>query len=260
LASDLGIPIERRKGGETGAKASWRPGPGVVREPRLWDADEVIRVRREIGVTRETLSRFAIAHELGHAVFHRELSRHADTAIPEQEDFANSFASELLLVGVTGEKTKSALLAAGDPSALLALARTIGVPPVVLMKRAVADRWPVGPDVIWFDIRTVVNQHTNRERRLRVYRHLRDRSRWYLPRNRSVQGLFGSDEWLHSGLATTYFSGTIDLSRPTGRPTRLVHESIPVEVEALRLRPPAENGPGHGLEVLAHATLCPEEA
>jgi hypothetical protein len=38
----------------------------------------------------------------------------------------------------------------------------------------------------------------------------------------------------------------------------LVHEAVPVEVQAIRLRPAAKAGAGNGIEVLARAALHPE--
>jgi hypothetical protein len=253
LARDLRVEIE--KGSDAGAKASWRLRSGPEREPQLWEPpDDIVRLPDR--QKRRTTSRFFLAHELGHVMFRREVQNPEAWEIADEESYATAFASELLLGGVAGQSTKRGLREAADPASFLNLTNRIGVPPVVLLKRAVDEKWQVGPNVIWFDIRTVVNQITKRDRQLRVYRHLRDRSSWYMPRNRSVRGLFGSDEWLHSGMKKTAFTGTIDLSRPVGQPTRLVHEAVPVEVQAIRLRPAAASGPGIGLEVLARAALC----
>jgi hypothetical protein len=256
LAADLGVEVER--GADPGAKASWRMRQGVEREPQLWETADVVRLpdRRY----RTTNRRFFLAHELGHAIFRREVEEHEAWAIAEEESYATAFASELLLGGVAGEATKRGMREAADPAGFLGLAKRIGVPPGVLLGRAVDERWSVDQDVIWFDIRTIAHQVTKRDRRLRIYRHLRDRGSWYMPRNRSVRGLFGSDEWLHTSIKMTAFRGAIDLSRPVGRPTRLVHEAVPVEVQAIRLRPAAKSGVGVGLEVLARATLRPEAA
>ncbi len=256
LAEDLSIAVSRRR--ELSAGARWRrfrEQPPV--EPRLWGEEQAIQEVVELRPDMQGQARrYALAHELGHAVLDRRFDgRSTELPTDQQERFAKAFAGELLLSG-TGGELREGFRAAQDAPALLRLARSVGAPPGVVLIRADRENWLADSDVLWLDIRTIANLKSGRDRRPRIYHCVRDRKRWFLPRNRSIRGILGDDSWLASTQATLAVTGELDISRSRGRPSKLVHESVPAELTALRLRSATK---GFGPEVLAHVRLRTEE-
>lgn len=249
LVDELKIDVRRRSIRDA---ALWH-GPVPPAQTRLFgeEAREAISLRSDVEGERR---RFALAHELGHAILNRgQEGGAADLPLDYQESFAESFASELLLAGVDAA-TRAEFRSATQPAQLLALARSIGAPPRVVLIGASRNRWLAGTDMIWLDIATRVNEHTRLERRPRVDNAVLDRSRWFLPRNRSIRGLFGDDRWLASGFKQCSTRCPMEISRRSGEPVRYIRTSVDVEVNAFRLRPP--DG-GTGVEILAVVEIGP---
>lgn len=253
LAADLNVDVSARA--DLRPAGQWRiHRREPPTEPRLWGHEqsatrEVIEVRSGLD---KLARRFAIAHELGHAVLQRRFSgRGTELPIGEQERFANAFAADLLLLGL-GDDLDQRFRGAANPLDLLELAKSVGAPVRVLLIRAHRENWLARFDVLWLDIRTIANMKTGRNPRPRIYHCVRDRRSWFLPENRSVAGAFGDDIWLWGRDRAFTASRRLDISRSRGTPSKLVHERVPVEIEAFRMRQPSA---GFGPEVLAHVSL-----
>jgi hypothetical protein len=230
------------------------PGP----ELRLWseEAPEADVVHLKTDIDNTPRRRFVLAHEIGHAVLHRQLDgRSMELPISEQEQFANAFAAELLLPSSMAGRLREPFQQLTDVLELLRLAGSVRVPARVLLIRAKRENWLEGVDVLWVDIRTVPNRFTGRERRLRVFDSVCDKSRWFLPSNKSVKGTFGDDTWLVGMGPKARAGGRIKISRRSGSPPKFVNTSVPAETVAFRLRSPKSD---FGPEVLARVCLGPE--
>ena len=256
LASDLDIVIRSRD--DLRARARWHRVTGRPSvEPRLWGDEEatyvdIIEVQSSLP---EATRRFAIAHEIGHVVLYRRLGARAnELPTTQQERFANSFAAELLVPRAHRTQIMEDFRAAADPVALLRIASSLAVSPRTLLRFAATHDWLRALDRVWLDVRSLPNRHTNRDQRLRVFDAVLDRERWFVPGNRSVAGILGSDEWLaHAGGRTRRFQAHMDISRRTTEPpSRFVHHSVPVQLSALRLR---QTSASHGMQFLACADL-----
>jgi hypothetical protein len=250
LARELGIAVRTQHGLD--APARWhnvRPVPSAT--PRLWNDGpstlDVIYVRAGL---RDSARRFAIAHEIGHVVLHRRTGgRSTRLGVAFQERFANTFAAELLVPRTLRAEIREQFRSADEPALLLRVADRLGVSPRTLLRRAHLDEWLTDLDRAWLDIRVRPNFYTGRDRRARVFDAVLDRHRWFLPRNRSVAGLLGSDDWLSAGGRRLTMAGHIDISRwVDSDPPRSVHDDVPARVNALRLRRPASSP---AMEILA---------
>ena len=261
LASDLGIKVRTREG--LPARARWHrvrmAQPAA--ELRLWDDSppevDVIEIASGAG---ETIRRFALVHEIGHVVLHRQLGAASDRIpVATQERFANAFAAELLIPRLHRPEIAAAFRQADDPTGPLRLASSLGISPRTLLRFAAANDWLRDVNRVWLDVRSVPNRYTNRDRRLRVYDAVLDRATWFLPRNRSIVGLAGSDAWLTRASANTCgTNATIEISRRTkAPPVRFVRSPVPAEFRALRLRRP-DGTPG--MQFLVVADLHVEQA
>lgn len=256
LARRLGVEVETSKG--LGPLARWHRLGAQSGPLRLWEEEaqglDIVQIR--VG-SHQNARRYALAHELGHAVLDRELEgRSNELPVEEQERFADAFAAELLLPRSVARRLRSGFRELGEAVEVVQLAQSIAAPPRVLMLRAKQENWLAGLDVLWLDIRTIANRSTGRDQRPRLYDCICDRGRWFLPKNRSVRGLFGNDRWLATDAREMTVRSRIDVSRPRGRPARLVHEDVSAEVSAFRMRPA---GDGFGPEVIAQVHLRPED-
>ncbi len=258
LAEELGVEVVREPGLPVSGRWHRYRRPAPI-EPRLWEeeSEEVELVRVNTGRQNIPAQRFTLAHELGHAILDRELKGHGtELPIEKQEQFANSFAAELLLPDDLARPLRGPFVRIEDVPGVLELARSVQVPPKLLLVRASRENWLEGRNVLWLEIRTLPNQYTGRDPRPRIVDTIRDRTRWFLPSNRSVRGVFGGDEWLARASRHLSTNGRIAVSRLLGSPVKFVSESVPAEARAFRMRPP---GSGHGPEVLAWVKLSPED-
>ncbi|HEX8085644.1 MAG TPA: ImmA/IrrE family metallo-endopeptidase [Solirubrobacteraceae bacterium] len=230
-----------------------------LREPgaalQLWDdspAVDVVEVRSDL---RTSARRFAVAHELGHVVLHRRFdSAERQLEQEDQERFASAFAAELLIPFAFRHEIRDQFRAAADPVALLRLSDELGVSPQTVLRFAGRENWLGGLDRVWLDVRCRPNRYTQRNKRLRVFDAVLDKARWFLPRNRSVAGVMGSDEPLldlYSGLKEADIR--LDISRrSTEPPVRFVRESVRARLATVRL---SRGEGGSGMELLAAVHL-----
>ncbi|HEX5527703.1 MAG TPA: ImmA/IrrE family metallo-endopeptidase [Solirubrobacterales bacterium] len=200
--------------------------------------------------------RFTLAHELGHAVLDREMGGHSnELPVEEQEEYAEAFAAELLLPDSLAQSLRASFVQAPDVRVALDLAKSVRVPPKVLLVRASRENWLEGLDVVWLEIRTAPNKVTGRDSRPRIFYCVRDRDRWYVPTNRSIRGVFGRDDWLLGARRQLAIKAPMEIDRLHGSPVKFIRESVPAAAVAFRMRRP---GPAFGPEVLARVELHPE--
>jgi hypothetical protein len=255
VADDLGVVLcnrrgmtgrarwHRRRALETGTTSLWSQAAPEV---------DVIDVRADL---RTSTRRFAIAHEIGHVILHRHFAPLATHLTPaHQERFANAFAAELLLARTCRGELVEQFRAAQEPVGLLRLVDSLGVSPQTVLRFARRENWLEGLNRVWLDIRVLNNRHTGQDRRPRVYDAVLDRGRWFLPRNRSVAGAFGSDAWLaNADIQTCHAEASMHIShRREGSGPTYVRRLVPARLAAIRLgRTTARNA----MEFLVSAQL-----
>jgi IrrE N-terminal-like domain len=239
LASELNIDVVSQP--NLGTRALWQ-GRQANEDLRLWVEQREMR-SEEIRIEptlRETTRRFAIAHEIGHALLQRRSEAWARELLPSwQEAFANVFASELLISPVFREETEKLFREVSQPAALLRLADSIGLSGTALLRFATTRRnWLHGLDRLWVDVRYMPNRHTNRQPRMRVFRAYIDSERWYVAANQSVVRLFGTDDWLvRGGNPLRQLTVTMTLQRRGPHEgARYVRTSVTADVSALRMK------------------------
>jgi hypothetical protein len=239
LARMLGMTINEQA--ELGARARWHPKVGSD-DLRLWnDPNEsslgVIQLEPKLS---DTTRRFAIAHEIGHAILWRDHSEIAGQ-LPGywRERFANVFAAELLVTNGCRDHVMREFRDATTPPDLLRICDSVGVSPATLLRFA-RERieWLRGLDQAWLDVRRSRNRHTGREPRLRVTRVYLDRERWFLPENQSVARLLGNDTWLTvAGPDFRVESFVVAISRRNiGEEPRFMETTLEATISALRLK------------------------
>jgi hypothetical protein len=247
LADTLGIEVRHRS--DLRAPARWhRVRARPAKQPTLWDEPHAPAAEHDLILLRsdlpEAARRFALAHEIGHAVLQRErdMHRYLDTRLRSSsglvECYANAFAAELLLPTKHIAVIRARLRNASDPIELLQVASSLGVSPQTLLYRAEEERWMAGLGRIWLDIRVLPNRFTGCDRRPRIHRAVLDQRRWFLPSNRSMAGALGNDSWLSGVDPHRSFTGLLEISEHTrdSDSRRWVQKKMPVEVSARRLR------------------------
>jgi uncharacterized protein DUF955 len=247
LADMLDIEVRHRR--DLRAPARWhRVRARPTRQPTLWDEPYAPTAEHDLILLRsdlpEAARRFALAHEIGHAVLQRERDVHhcLDARLESSsglvECYANAFAAELLLPTKHVAVVRARLRKASDPVELLQVASSLGVSPQTLLYRAQEERWMAGLGRIWLDIRVLPNRFTGCERRPRIHRAVLDKSRWFLPSNRSMVGALGDDSWLSGVDPRRSFTGLLEISEHAqdSDRRRWINKKMPVEVSARRLR------------------------
>lgn len=141
--------------------------------------------------------RFAIAHEVGHAIL---LQRHPKSAASwstaATEMFADSFASWLLVGTDDDAGLRLQFQSLCHPSDFLTHAQHMGLSPSALMQTARLRHWAGGAMHCWLVAHVAPRPRTNVEPRLRVTTTCLDFHRAYLPSGRSLESTFGTIDWL----------------------------------------------------------------
>lgn len=187
------------------------------------------------------VSRFAIAHEIGHAVLltrHPKMSR--EWSVDRREAFANAFATEVLAPPEFRKKFGPAFRALDGPLELPPLASRLGLSVHALLTLASEERsWTRDLDRIWFRVKYVPNENTGRDRRLRVVSVHCDPSRYFIPKNQSFSRVIGDERWLASlppgGVARHCTTIRVKFVQPTT--PRFVWRDVAADLSAMRLRP-----------------------
>ncbi len=144
------------------------------------------------------VGRFAVAHEIGHAV----LVRHNPDILlswdkARQESFANMFAAELLVPLTLREQCSDSFRRTESIDGLFELAKKLGLS--ISATLHVADEehaWTRGCNNIWLSVRRSQNSFTLRDEKLRIVTAIYDREKYYVPRNKSIKSMTGEDGWL----------------------------------------------------------------
>ncbi len=187
VARALGIAIELR------ADLDGRAYIQVLEEQGLYHFKIFIKPNLSPPV-----GRFAVAHEIGHAVLVRANpdSLHSwDKA--RQESFANVFAAELLVPCTLREQYGNSFRNIEDVEGLLRLAGQLGLSIGATLHVADEEQaWTKGSNHIWLSVRRSRNSFTLRDEKLRIVGATYDRGKYYVPRNMSIRSMIGEDGWL----------------------------------------------------------------
>ena len=147
------------------------------------------------------IGRFAVAHEIGHAIL---LAHYPENAakwnLELRELFADSFASELLIPKSQRPICIERFHGLKTPGELRELASTIGISTYSLLTFASKNHsWFKDNDAIWLRLKYITNKYTNRDPKLRIASAHFDKSRFYVPSNQGFSRFCATDKWL-SGL------------------------------------------------------------
>ncbi len=231
LAHALGLRVEKRP--ELHQRARLEILEGAQGEP------PVIAVRTSLSYNA---SRFAVAHEIGHAVL---LSKHPQVArqwmTDQRETFANVFATELLASPDVRLALAETFRALSDPLALLRLASRVGFSPHALLTLASQEpRWTKDLNKIWLRIKFAENRFTRQEPKLRIMSAHYDHRQLYVPTNQSLASFVGDDRWLSSvlpGSLVRYSTSILmQFRQPALTVPKFVEKRVPVELSAVRLQ------------------------
>jgi IrrE N-terminal-like domain len=237
LANALGFAVEKR------TELQQRARLEILREGGTERATIALRdgLDRNVG-------RFAVAHEIGHAVLLRKYPNTArEWDIDRREVFASTFAAEILASSEARQQIANSFRSLSDPLTLLRLASQKGLSPGALLTIAAQEEsWTQGLDKIWMRIKYAENAFTRADPKLRVVGAYYDRSRFYVATNQSIVRLVGSEEWLASlpvGMIAEH-SGSISIKFKQAPPIapKFVARRVQAKLSAVRLHPSAAEG------------------
>jgi hypothetical protein len=233
LAQALGLRVQRR------AELRQRARLEFFADKNAEPATIAVQVGLENNV-----SRFAVAHEIGHAVL---LKKYPDAAkewdIDRREEFANTFATELLASPEIRREMATTFRNLSDPVSLLRLASRMGFSLHGLLTLASRERsWVGALDKIWLRVKYVENASTHRDPKLRIVTAHYDPERFFVARNQSLARFAGGDDmWLSCmRLGSVVHHNTkvaISLRRPAPARPKFVSKELPAKLSALRLQP-----------------------
>jgi hypothetical protein len=234
LAQALGLAVEKR------SELRQRARLEIFRDEQTEIATIVVQESLDRNV-----SRFAVAHEIGHAILLRkypEAGRQWD--VDRREVFASTFAAELLTSSEVRAQMTQSFRTLVDPLGLLKLASHLGLSPGALLTVAAQERsWIEGLDKVWVRVKYIENAFTRREPKLRVIGAYYDKHRFYVPTNQSLTRFAGDDRWLVSlpvGTVVRHNTTiTLKFRRPAPAIPKFVSKEVPAGLSAVRLQPSA---------------------
>jgi hypothetical protein len=236
LAYALGFVVEKR------TELQQRARLEILRE----GGAEKATIALKEGLDRN-VGRFAVAHEIGHAVL---LRKYPDTSrewdVGRKEVFASMFAAEILASPEARLRMAESFRSLSDPLTLLKLASQMGLSPRALLTIAGQEEsWIRGLDKIWLRIKYVENAFTHTDPKLRIVSAHYDRSRFYVATNQSIARFAGTDQWLASlpvG-AIAKHGACISLKFKQALPAapKFVTKQIRAELSAARLHSSADD-------------------
>jgi len=206
--------------------------------------DETIALQADI---EGNVRRFAIAHEIGHAVLIRKQPQAREQwTVDRREFFANVFAAELLTTPVGRNHITATFPFLADPADLLRLASDVGLSLHALLRVAAAQASRIGGlDKIWLRVKHVENAITHSERRLRIVSAHYDSNRFFVPTNQSLVHFAGDDSWLSSlplGACVQHHAKiAIKFKQSTPAVPKFVSKNVPAVLSAMRLRSNAKD-------------------
>lgn len=191
------------------------------------------------------IKRFAVAHEIGHAML---LFRHPDILDTLKEDaylqeyFSSTFAGELLIPQDKRQELGTQFREA-EVLDILRIANKVGLTPGALFHFArCSTTWLAGTDVIWMQVKYVNNRLTGRDPRLRIIAAFFDPDRFFVPRNKSVTGLIGSEDFLRGmlpgiGRSDMYMALFLDKVILNGNHRKYQKKLVQANISAVKLSP-----------------------
>ena len=187
LAKILGLTVEKRSDLHQRARLEVLTN-GATRAA-------IIAVRADLD---KNVSRFAIAHEIGHAVLLRKHPKPTqEWDVSRREVFANTFAAEILTSAELRANIEPSFRSLNDPLALVRLASDVGLSPRALLTIASQERsWIANLNRIWLRVKYIENAYTHREPKLRIVSAYYDRHRFFVATNQSLTRFAGDDQWL----------------------------------------------------------------
>jgi hypothetical protein len=205
------------------------------------------------------MSRYAAAHQLGHAILLNKYSNDVkrwDSG--RREVFASAFAAELLTLPETRARTSAAFRTLADPLSLFKLASQMGLSPIALLTVATQERsWTEGLDKVWLRVSCIENVFTRRGLRWRIVSAYYDKSRFYIPTNQVLARFAGDDGWLDSlsvGAMVHHRAAIrVKLRQPPPAMPKLLSKQVSAGLSAMRLQPSAPD-PVTQLIILADMT------
>ena len=234
LAHVLGLSIEHRTELEQRARLEVFETNGV--------REATIAVRN--GLDRN-VSRFAVAHEIGHAILLRKYPQAArEWDVDRREVFANSFAAEILATPEMRARIAAAFRSLQNPMGLLKISSDIGLSPRALLTMAEREpSWIEGLNKIWLRVKYVENAFTHADAKFRIVSAHYDKQLFYVPTNQSLLRFVGSDRWVTSlpvGAPAQYETAVpIKFRRSTQEIPKFLTKQIPARLSAIRLHPSA---------------------
>lgn len=248
LAQALGLKVEKR------SELRQRARLEVLEDAKAESATIAIQANLD-----QNASRFAVAHEIGHAVLlrkHPQAAREWETS--RRETFANVFATELLTSLEVRANMAASFRTLPDPVALLRLGSQLGLSPHALLTLATQERsWINGLDKIWLRVKYIENAFTRRDAKLRIVSAHYDRDRFFVAPNQSLVRFAGDDRWLSSllpgSMARHNTAIRIWLRRPAPAVPRFVSKQVAASLSAVRLQPSAKDQAAY-LIILADVT------
>lgn len=188
---------------------------------------------------RRDVARFAVAHEIGHALLAKHSPQLLKTwTLDRVETFANMFASELLVGPKVREQKCAQFRGIREPSEIFSLAEDIGISVPALFCLATSEiDWTQGLKKIWLRIQWAENKFTSSAPRLRITSACYDRSEFFVATNQSVVRFCGDDQWLRylrKG-ECGFFENKIELQIATHatRP-KFLRNRLPAMIKAVR--------------------------
>jgi len=228
LAHALGLKVEERAGLRQRAQLEILAGSA--------QPDETIAVKADL---ERSVRRFAIAHEIGHAILLRKRPQASKQWPTERrERFANVFAAELLTTSAGRNHIKAIFPLLADPADLLRLASDVGLSPHALF-RVAAEHKSRMPDKIWLRVKHLKNAFTHAEPRLRIVSAHYDSNRFFVATNQSLARFAGDDGWLASlplGASVQHRAEiAVKFRQPAPATPQFVSKSVPAKLSAMRL-------------------------
>ena len=144
------------------------------------------------------VGRYAVAHEIGHAILIAHYPHHATSwDLETREYFADLFASELLIPAHTRSLFMRRFRSISAPSELCGLASNLGLSLHSLLTFASKDNsWFINSNAVWLRLKYGPNKYTGRDCKLRVESAHFDKTRYYVPSNQGFERFCANDGWL----------------------------------------------------------------
>ncbi len=165
----------------------------------LADSDEIEgRIEVERGLPAYA-ARFAVAHEIGHAVlWTAERLSYPTLSLEEKEAFAHRYASRLLVPKWKDAEVRK-VSRKGSPEDIAMLAHNLGLSLAALLVFISAEKtFLSGSGIAWLLIRFAPNIYTATNPKYRIVAAAEDRDIMFVPRNVDIGKVLGKVDWIVS--------------------------------------------------------------